>query len=420
MENIRIININLYVVLFLFSVFLSTFSRQCFNNCDCLEDEGRVRLHCNGRNLTFFPLAPALLGNITIINYQDNKIQRLPKQPLGLKRTKVWSINLADNVIDTLLQDYLGETFPNLLYLYLSNNKISSLSENSFKYLKNLKGLYLASNKLKTISQGWFSSLLQLSYISLKNNEISVIEETTEIWPKLLSILDLSYNKLKVIPPLPPKASKVNIVENPIFCGCYLNVNKNISGISIKVNCYSLEYREIENKPIQAVYRETKYEKYVVSKLKCEQPKITNFTYLVVKGQVVLRCLISYGYPEPSVTVIYGDRRITKSRNNVTLDVTEPGMYTCKITNYISSDQRQLFTPELPVILPVTSEVMTTSDPDILNTENDTGSLDTTLLDITSHPKTDILITDYDTGIQETTLPDRTRQPDTEDSVGKY
>ena len=417
MENIRIININLYVVLFLFSVFLSTFSRQCFNNCDCLEDEGRVRLHCKGRNLTFFPLTPALLENITIINYQDNKIQRLPKQPLGLKRTKVWSINLADNVIDTLLQDYLGKTFPNLLYLYLSNNKISSLSEKSFKYLKNLKRLYLPSNKLKTVSQGWFSSLLQLSYINLKNNEISVIEETTEIWPKLLSILDLSYNKLKIIPPLPLKASEVNIVENPTFCGCYLNVNKNISGISIKVDCYSLEYREIENKPIQAVYRETKYEKYVVSKLKCEQPKITNFTYLVEKGQVVLRCLISYGYPEPSVTVIYRDRKITKSRNNVTVDVIESGMYTCKITNYISSHQEQLF---VHAILPVTSEVMTTSDTDTLKTKNDTRSLDTTLLDKTSQPKTDVLITDHDTGIQETTLPDRKRQPDTEDSVGRY
>ena len=241
-----------------------------------------------------------------------------------------------------------------------------------------------------------------------------------EIWPKLLSILDLSYNKLKIIPPLPLKASEVNIVENPIFCGCYLNVNKNISGISIKVDCYSLEYREIENKPIQAVYRETKYEKYVVSKFKCEQSKITNFTNLVVKSHVVLRCLISYGYPEISVTVIYRDRTITKSRNNVTLDVTDSGMYTCKITNYISSDQRQLFILELPAILPVTSEVMTTSDPDTLKTENDTRSLDTTLLDKTSQPKTDVLITDHDTGTQETTLPDRTRQPDTEDSVGKY
>ena len=346
MECSELYKMNVCAILILVSAFLNTSSSNCFNNCDCPQDGGKVRLHCNGRNLTYFPLATALPGNVTIINYQGNKIRRLPKQPQGFKRRNVWSINLAGNIIDSLLQDNLGNTFPNLLYLYLSNNKISSLSRNSFQYLINMRGLFLSSNKLKTISQGWFSHLLHLFHLNLRNNEITVIEGITEIWPKRLSTLDLSYNKLKIIPPLPQLASKVNLIENPIFCGCYLNVNKDSRGISIEVDCHRLEYGE--NESIHVVYSETKFGKYEVSDKKCQQPEVVNFTYSVGKGQVVLTCTTSYGYPEPYVAVSYRGLEIEKSRNKVVLKVTKSGMYTCKITNYISSDQRQLFIPELP------------------------------------------------------------------------
>ena len=136
-----------HAVLFICSDLLGTVSSQCLNNSDCLSQHGAdIRLQCDGRNLTSFPLASALPENITIINYQDNKIQRLPKPPHGLRKTEVRSINLAGNVIDILLKDNLGKTFPNLSYLDLSNNKVSSLSNNSFRHLININGLYLSSN----------------------------------------------------------------------------------------------------------------------------------------------------------------------------------------------------------------------------------------------------------------------------------
>ena len=162
MDYIKLMKIFVHAVLFSGTVLLVRVSSQCLSNCDCLKYGGNVELQCNRRDLSFFPLASALSDDITHINYKNNKIQRLPRQPLGFRRTKVSSINIAGNVIDTLLIDNLGKTFSNLSYLDLSNNKISSLSENSFQYLTNLKALYLSSNKLKTIRKGWFQPLLQL------------------------------------------------------------------------------------------------------------------------------------------------------------------------------------------------------------------------------------------------------------------
>ena len=376
-------------VLFSCNILNGTVSSQCFDNCGCSVHGGKVRLQCNSKSLSSFPLASFLAENITNINYKNNKIQRLPRQPPGLRRTKVWSINLAGNVIDLLQEDNLGKTFSNLSYLDLSNNKISSLSENSFQYLTNLKVLYLSFNKFKTIRRGWFQPLLQLSYLYLANNEISVIEQTTEIWPELLSTLDLSYNQLKTIPKLPDKGSKVDLLGNPIFCGCYLNVNKNIRKTFINVDCHRLDYyREnvTKSERLNTEYTGTKFVKSQIKGEKCQQAYIINFSYSVLKGIGSLKCITSFGYPEPSVTVYYRNKELIKSRINVSLDVTESGEYSCKITNYISSDQKQLVIPELsslltsPPALPESEITQTTPDKISLITGHHTGRMDTTLV----------------------------------------
>ena len=388
MEYIKIIKNVVYAVLLSCTVLLVRVSSQCLNNCDCLEYGGDMRLQCDRRNISFFPMASALPPNITMINFENNKIKRLPTQPPELRRTEVWSIYLAGNAIDIYEEDNLGKTFPNLSYLDLSSNKISSLSENSFRYLTNLKGLYLSSNKLKTIRHGWFSPLLQLSHLNLMNNRIRAIEQNMDIWPGRLSTLYLSYNQLKTIPPLPEKASQVDLVNNPIFCACYLNVNKNIRKTFINVNCHRLDYyREnvTNSERLDAEYTGTKFVKYLIKEEKCQQASIINFSYLVFKEVVRLKCITSYGYPEPSVTVYYRNKELIKSRINVSLDVTESGEYSCKITNYISSDQKQLLIPELSSLLtlpPVLSESkanQTTPDKIKQTTGQNTGILHTTL-----------------------------------------
>ena len=402
MEYIKIIRTIVYAVLLQCTVLLGRASIECLSNCDCLKYGGNMRLQCDRRNIFFFPLASALPLKITMINYENNKIKQLPKQPRGFTRTEVWSITLAGNVIDILLKDNLGKTFPNVSYLDLSNNKISSLSENSFQHLTNLEALYLSSNKLKTIKQGWFSPLLQLSYLNLINNEISAIEQTTNIWPELLSRLYLSYNKLKTIPKLPDNASQVDLLGNPIFCGCYLNVNKNIRKTFINVECHRLDYYQenvTNSVRLNAEYTGTKFVKSQIKEEKCQQAYIINFSYLLFKEIVRLKCITSYGYPKPSVTVYYQNKEVTKGRNNVTLNVTESGEYSCKITNYISSDQKQLVIPELSSLFTLPTDL---SESEVNETIPDGIGL----------------TTGHHTGCLETTLPGTNRKADTEELKG--
>ena len=100
-----------------------------------------------------------------------------------------------------------------------------------------------------------------------------------------------------------------------------------------------------------------------------------------------LKCVTSYGYPEPFFTVYYQNKELIKSRCqlNASLDVTESGEYSCKITKYMSSDQKQLLIPELSSLLTLPPALLeskvsqTTLDKIKLTTGQYTGRLETTL-----------------------------------------
>ena len=311
-----------------------------------------MEVHCNGRKYTKFPLASTLPENTSVISFKDNKIQQLPDQPANVLRDKVWKIELSGNIINHLLDDKLGETFPNLYYLDLSNNQISLLSNNSFWYLTKLQTLHLSYNELASISQDWFAHLFHLSWLDLGYNRITVVNEAKHGWPKNIRNLYLSYNQLRAIPPLPPKAS-VSLIGNQIFCGCDFGVNKNISETLIKINCHQPDQFRLFS---EAVHKGIpKYDKYRSSANTCKPATVFKFSYLVAKGQNVLYCIVTFGYPLAAVFIYYEKKEIKRSREHVILAVTEPGIYTCKVTNYISSDQREIHIPFL-ITTGITSE----------------------------------------------------------------
>ena len=124
-------------------------------------------------------------------------------------------------------------------------------------------------------------------------------------------------------------------------------------------------------------------------------------TYSVSKEKRTITCVTSHGFPEPSVTVYYRDREIAKSRNNITMGIAQSGLYACKITNYISSDQRQLFIPELSTLSALPTGIVMTES--AVNQTN---------------PNIEALKTEDNTTRLETTSPSRRRHKDTEESVG--
>ena len=337
-------NINIFTTVILYCLHINIITGQSSKKCDFVPQKGTfVEVHCNGRHITNFPLASTLPENTASIHLKDNQIQQLPNQPSQVHRNKVWNIDLSGNVIYQVLEDKLGKTFTHVSNLNLSNNRIRFLSKNSFQYLRSLSVLNLSYNKLASISQDWFSHLLKLSLLDLGHNIIGVVTETKRGWPKRLKELNMSYNKLRIIPPLPTKAS-VDLGNNPVFCGCDLRVNKQISGTSVKVQCHKLSYfRE----PVQIQKGFAKYKKYKAVANICQATGIINFSYVVANDQRVITCIASDSYPD-AVLFIYHETKLIKiSKEHISLNVKKPGLYSCKVSNYISLEQRELVIPVL-------------------------------------------------------------------------
>ena len=330
-------NIKLITTVIICGLYINLITGQNLKKCDFVSKKvAFMEVQCNGR--TSFPLASTLPENTASISLKDNKIQQLPNQPSQVHRNKVLKIDLSGNIIEQLLEDRLGNTFPNVSNLDLSDNKIRFLSKNSFQHLKSLSILNLSYNKLASVRQGWFSHLLELRFLDLRHNTISVVMETKRGWPNQLKELNLSFNKLRTIPPLPTRAS-VNLVNNPIFCGCDLDVNQKVSETTVKVQCHKLRYFR---HPVQIQTGLAKYKRYKAGVNTCQPTEIINFSYLVAKEQIVITCITSDGHPDSVIFIYHGSKVIKISKEHVSMNVKEPGLYSCKVTNYISSDQKDL------------------------------------------------------------------------------
>ena len=340
------LSIKLLLLCYLQLILTSVEGSPCSGKCQCsYQPEGGLNVQCDNNNYTNFISVSALPEDTEIISFRNNRIQEIPEQPVGYIRSSVWFIDLSYNNIEGILEDKLGKAFPNLSHLDLSNNLIRFLSNSSFQHSEKLTVLYLSNNNLRILNQDWFSYLGKLSHLYMKDNKITSVSITRSGWPTKLSTLDLSDNELKIIPPLPVKASRVNLSQNPVYCGCHLDVNKDISETFIRVECYHLikgnpHSQSLSSKPTHM--SRTRFVKYRSEGPKCQSVKITNFSYLVDKGKWMLNCITTYGYPDVTIHIYHEERGIMKSQINVSLAVKESGIYTCKVTNYISHDQRWL------------------------------------------------------------------------------
>ena len=312
----------------------------CLDKCQCYyQPDGGLKLQCDNRNYINFILVSDVPENSKVISFKNNRIQKLTSQPVEHAKSTVWHIDLSSNDIEGIMEDHLGKAFPNLSHLDLAYNKIRFLSSNSFQHLAKLTVLYLSYNNLRILNLEWFSYILELSHLYIKHNKIKYVNIAWTGWPTKLSTLDLSHNELKIIPPLPLKAQRVNLTHNPIYCGCHLDVNKEVLETFITVEC---SFVKPHFQPADMPERGTKLVKYRSEGPKCQPVTISSFSYSEDKGKPTISCNTTYGYPDVTIHVYYEESKIMTSQLNVTLVVKSPGMYTCKVTNYISFDQQKL------------------------------------------------------------------------------
>ncbi|XP_006876250.1 PREDICTED: leucine-rich repeat-containing protein 70 [Chrysochloris asiatica] len=83
-----------------------------------------------------------------------------------------------------------------LYFLYLNDNFIKRLDPGMFEGLSNLRNLYLQSNQVSFIPRGVFHDLVLVQYLNLQRNHLTILGSGTFVGMIALRTLDLSNNKI--------------------------------------------------------------------------------------------------------------------------------------------------------------------------------------------------------------------------------
>ncbi|KAJ8257995.1 hypothetical protein GJAV_G00191970 [Gymnothorax javanicus] len=199
-------------------------SLSCHKTCICASNI----VSCSKMNLSTVP--PTLPLYTAVLDLSFNSIVRLRAEWTTVKLLKLHNLLLSHNGMSFLSTEafaYVGR----LRYLDLSSNKLRQLDEFIFEPLRQLEVLLLYNNHISQIDRTAFSGLLALQKLYLSQNQVSrfpleLVKERTR--PENLSLLDVSANRIKVLP-IPdlqalPAWIKNDLYfhSNPLVCDCTL------------------------------------------------------------------------------------------------------------------------------------------------------------------------------------------------------
>ncbi|KAJ8916973.1 hypothetical protein NQ315_008373 [Exocentrus adspersus] len=138
-----------------------------------------------------------VLLNLEELDLSHNKIKTMPDTSFHfLRRLKI--LELQDNIIEIVHKGtFQGDIHYNLEQIYLSFNNIRQINQHTFVNLPRLEQLHLDDNTIESLERRSFMNLENIKRLNLKGNKIATISyEAFQNLPELED-LDISYNKLK-------------------------------------------------------------------------------------------------------------------------------------------------------------------------------------------------------------------------------
>lgn len=171
----------------------------CPRECYCPPDFPSA-LYCDSRNLRTVPVIPP---RIHYLYLQNNFIADLPEESFRNATGLKW-VNLDNNRIRKVDRRVL-EKLENLIFLYMERNQLKEVPA----FLPpNLEQLRLSRNQISKIPAGVFNKLENLVLLDLHHNKLSdgVFNKNTFKGLKNLMQLNLAHNILRKMPPGVPSA----------------------------------------------------------------------------------------------------------------------------------------------------------------------------------------------------------------------
>jgi Leucine-rich repeat (LRR) protein len=135
-------------------------------------------------NLPYENIKELYLENCKLDNYDFIK-----------KCIKLQILDLSNNNLTNIDKD-LFKYNTQLQYLYLNNNKLTNLNKDLFKYNTQLQYLDLSYNKLTNLDKDLFKYNTQLQYLYLNNNKLTNLDKDLFKYNTQLQNLYLNNNKL--------------------------------------------------------------------------------------------------------------------------------------------------------------------------------------------------------------------------------
>ncbi|KAG8439555.1 hypothetical protein GDO86_005667 [Hymenochirus boettgeri] len=218
-------------------------STECPKECVCPPSFPRA-LYCDNKGLKEVPLIPSRIWYLYLHN---NQIEKLNEESF-VNATELRWINLSKNKItDKKITKNLIKNFKSLLYLFLEDNE---LEEVPAPLPESIEQIRLARNKISKIPEGVFSNLGNLTLLDLHHNKLtdSSIQAKTFSGLKSLMQLNMAKNSLKKMPVgLPSNTVQLYLDNNNIE-----EIPKNYFAEIPRVNFIRLNYNKLSNTGIPA------------------------------------------------------------------------------------------------------------------------------------------------------------------------
>lgn len=117
------------------------------------------------------------------------------------KNSKVLALEIRNREGVKFLPTKLSSSFPELIAIHVCDCSVTSVKENHFKGLSELKVLSLAHNEIENISGDAFVDLVSLEDLGLNSNKIEILEKSTFSSLIALKELYLASNEIQTLHP---------------------------------------------------------------------------------------------------------------------------------------------------------------------------------------------------------------------------
>ncbi|KAK7076213.1 hypothetical protein SK128_023565 [Halocaridina rubra] len=151
----------------------------------------------SGLSMSQLPPQPMqYLTNLRELDLSNNDLTTINGECFRYMR-RLRNLNIQDNKINSLSRNHFqGQYHPYLESIQLSFNSIKMIEPQTFHDYTNLKYLYLDDNQITRIQRSGFSNLDNLEHLDLEGNNIRELDyEAFQNMPKL-RYLDLSFNEM--------------------------------------------------------------------------------------------------------------------------------------------------------------------------------------------------------------------------------